>query len=182
MRLLLLLMLGLVPPLAALASPAEAPAGFVVHDEPLELPNITFQDGAGNTRQLAEFRGRVVLLNVWATWCGPCRHEMPTLDRLQAALGGADFEVAALSIDRAGIEVVRAFYGEIGIEHLEIYIDRHGGAMNELALVGLPTTLLIDRSGREIGRLIGPAEWDAPELLEFLRGRVTEAESSDDVQ
>ena len=176
MKLLLLVILGLAAPLAALAASAEAPQGFILHDEPLDLPEVAFQDGDGGTRRLAEFRGRVVLLNIWATWCGPCRHEMPTLDRLQVALAGADFEVVALSIDRAGVEAVRAFYGEIGIEHLAIYVDQYGSVMNELGLIGLPTTLLIDRTGREIGRLIGPAEWDAPDMLEYLRGWRDETE------
>jgi hypothetical protein len=94
---------------------------------------------------------------------------MPTLDRLQATLGGPDFEVVALSIDRAGSKVVREFYAEIGIKHLALYIDMLGKAAGELKAVGLPTTLLIDRDGREIGRLIGAAEWDTPEMLAFLR-------------
>jgi len=176
MRLAVLLAVCLALPLRTFAAPAETPQGFIVHEGPIALPEIAFQDGDGGTRRLAEFRGKVVLLNIWATWCGPCRHEMPTLDRLQAALGGGDFEVIALSIDRAGIDVVRAFYGELGLEHLGLYIDASGSVMDELSLFGLPTTLLIDREGREIGRLIGPTEWDAPEMLEFLRDRAAETE------
>src|SRR3989304_1536989 len=90
--------------------------------EPRELPDVGFSDGDGQSVKLSSFRGKVVLLNVWATWCPPCRKEMPTLDRLQAKLGGARFEVVALSIDRGGPSVVRSFYDEIEITALRIYI------------------------------------------------------------
>ena len=109
-----------------------------------------------------------MLLNIWATWCGPCRAEMPTLDRLQARLGSDRFEVIALSIDRAGVGVVAEFFEEIGIEHLRIFIDESGGAARDLKVFGLPATLLIGRDGRELGRLVGPAEWDTPEMTAFL--------------
>lgn len=168
------LTISLLAVFAAPSSIAQQPPGkFVVHATPQSLPSITFWDGEGKTLRIADFRGRVVLLNIWATWCGPCRHEMPTLDRLQAALGGADFEVVALSIDRAGSKVVEEFYAEIGIKHLALYIDFFGKASGILKAVGLPTTLLIDRDGREIGRLVGPAEWDTPEMLAFLRHYVS---------
>jgi len=146
------------------------PQNFKLHDAPKPLPEITFRDGSGKGLSLAAFRGKVVLLNVWATWCGPCRREMPALDRLQAKLGGPGFTVAALSIDRKGIEVVRPFYKEVGIRNLAIYISSSGKATGQLAVTGLPTTLLIGRDGRELGRLVGPAEWDAPKMVEFLKG------------
>jgi len=98
---------------------------------------------------------------------------MPTLDRLQAALGGPDFEVVALSIDRSGIEAVDKFYAEVGVAHLARYIDESGRAAPRLNALGLPTTLLIDRQGREIARHVGPAEWDAPEILSFLRRQLS---------
>lgn len=142
---------------------------FAIHDEPQLLPNLELAAGDGSLLSLESFRGRVVLLNVWATWCGPCRKEMPTLDRLQAQLGGPDFEVVALSIDKAGVEVVRDFYEEIGIRDLRIYMDSTKKATRTLKVVGLPTTLLIDRQGREVARLIGPAEWDTPEMSAFFR-------------
>src|SRR3546814_253901 len=94
---------------------------------------------------------------------------MPTLDRLQATLGGPNFEVVALSIDRAGIRAVEAFYADIGVETLARYIDESGRVAQALSAVGLPTTLLIDREGREIARHVGPAEWDAPRVVAFLR-------------
>ena len=144
-----------------------------LHDTPRPLAELRFEDGSGRPLTLVDFRGKVVLLNIWATWCGPCRREMPTLDRLQATLGGPDFEVVALSIDRAGIGVVTEFYDEIGIEHLAKYIDESGKSAQQLNAVGLPTTLLIDREGREIGRHVGPAEWDTPEMVAFLEQQVT---------
>ena len=134
-----------------------------------EVPALEFQDGAGRARSLAEFRGRVVLLNIWATWCAPCREEMPALDRLQAKLGGPEFEVVALSIDRQGTEVVRKFFADVGVKSLGIYIDPSAQSMSRLGVVGLPTTLLIDREGREIGRRAGPAKWDAAQSIEDLR-------------
>lgn len=153
---------------------AAPPRNFVLHDAPVAVPNLSFADSEGKPRTLADFRGRVVLLNVWATWCLPCRKEMPTLDRLQAALGGREFEVVALSIDSGGAEAVKTFYSEIGIQHLAIHVDTSRKAGFALATAGLPTTLLIDSDGRELGRLIGPAEWDAPDMVAFLRSIIAQ--------
>lgn len=150
---------------------AETPPNIAMHEAPKPMPEIQFQDGEGQPRTLADHLGKVVLLNVWATWCIPCRKEMPTLDRLRAELGGPDFEVVALSIDRAGPDPVRKFFAEIGIQHLALNIDASGKAMFALGIIGLPATILIDREGREVGRLIGPAEWDSPAMVAFLRDR-----------
>lgn len=138
--------------------------------EPRMLPDISFSDGDGQSVKLSSFRGKVVLLNIWATWCPPCRKEMPTLDRLQAKLGGPDFEVVALSIDRGGPFVVSTFYSEIGIRALRIYVDKTSDAATGLGVTALPVTLLIDREGREIGRKIGPAEWNSPEVVTLIQG------------
>jgi thiol-disulfide isomerase/thioredoxin len=163
-------------PLVAHAAAAQAPPPkFAIHAEPKPLPEIGFVDGAGRKRSLADFRGRTVLLNIWATWCVPCRKEMPSLDRLQGELGAAEFEVVALSIDRGGVAAVRPFYAEIGIERLGIYVDPSGRAAQKLGVVGIPTTLLIGRDGREIGRFVGPAEWDAAVMVAFLEGRLKRA-------
>ena len=151
---------------------AEGPENFAVLDTPAAVPEVSFADAAGQPKTLADYSGKVVLLNIWATWCGPCRKEMPTLDRLQAKLGGPDFEVVALSMDRKGPEIVKKFYAEIGIRHLALNIDTSAKAMFTLGAVGLPMTLLVDRDGKEIGRLIGPAEWDAPDMVDFIRGRI----------
>lgn len=154
---------------ASTAAAQSPPRNFVAHEQPKPVPAIAFADGEGRARSLADFRGKVVLLNIWATWCSPCRREMPALDRLQAALGGIGFEVVALSIDRSGIEAVRKFYAEVGVRNLALYIDSSGKAPRELGAIGVPATLLIDREGREIGRLMGPAEWDEPGIVAFLK-------------
>lgn len=146
----------------------QGPQIMNLHGAPKALPVVRFQDGDGRPRTLADFTGKVVLLNIWATWCGPCRHEMPTLDRLQGRLGGPEFEVLALSIDRGGPDVVRKFFAEIGVQHLGLYIDPSAKAGHALKAIGLPVTLLLDREGQEIGRLIGPAEWDTAEMVAFF--------------
>lgn len=138
-------------------------------DPPRPVPDLHFVTGEGRTSTLGDFRGRAVVLNIWATWCIPCRVEMPALDRLQAALGSDGFEVVALSIDRGGPPAVEAFYKEIGLRSLNIYVDPTGAASRALGAVGIPTTLLIDRDGREVARKIGPAEWDSPELVGVIR-------------
>lgn len=142
---------------------------FVRWQTPRALPAVTFADESGRPITLEKFRGHVALLNIWATWCVPCRKEMPTLDRLQARLGGPDFEVVALSIDQGGIAAVRKFYQEIGIKHLRIYNDPAADVIARLNILGIPATLLIDRAGREVGRALGPAEWDAPDVVELIR-------------
>ncbi|MCA8289428.1 TlpA family protein disulfide reductase [Burkholderia vietnamiensis] len=142
--------------------------GVVIHPRPRELGTLRFADDKGTATSLSAFRGRVVLLNVWATWCLPCRDEMPTLDRLQAALGGPSFEVVAVSLDAGGLPAVQAFFREIGVKHLRPYLDTfHDVAA--LASTGIPLTLLIDRSGREVGRKLGPATWDDPQMLRLIR-------------
>lgn len=164
--------LGAVPVLRLARGARPADPDFVIHARPRELANLRFSDGAGRPTSLAAFRGRVVLLNVWATWCTPCREEMPTLDRLQAALGGPGFEVVALSIDHAGLPLVRDFFDRTGIKHLQPYLDTFGDAASNLAVAGVPLTLLIDREGREIGRKLGPAAWDKPRVVELIRGHM----------
>tara|TARA_R110002167_G_scaffold38412_7_gene119630 strand:- start:28 stop:714 length:687 start_codon:yes stop_codon:yes gene_type:complete len=154
------------------AAAGSLPENFVLHEEPRELAAASFGDGDGRAVSLTDFAGRVVLLNVWATWCGPCRQEMPMLDDLQARLGGEDFEVVALSIDRAGLAPVREFFIELRLTNLRLYIDETGVAARAIGVFGLPTTLLIDRRGRELGRLVGPAAWNAPEVISYLRSIV----------
>lgn len=144
------------------------PAKFTVLKSPRPLSEIGFQDELGKPLTLSAFHGKVVLLNIWATWCAPCRAEMPTLDRLQKRLGGDKFAVVALSIDFNGVKAIRDFYKEVGIKNLTIYIDESGKTLDNLHIRGVPATLLIDRLGREVGRMLGPAEWDSPEFLIFL--------------
>lgn len=139
-------------------------------EPPKPMPDLQFADGDGRNRSLAEFRGRLVLLNIWASWCVPCRREMPALDRLQAALGGQDFEVLTLSIDRKGIGAVNAFYAEIGVRHLARYVASSSSEVTDkLGVFGIPATYLIDRQGRIIAQRQGPAEWDAPEFVAYFK-------------
>ena len=136
---------------------------------PIPAPQAVFSDGAGQPVTLQDFHGQVVVLNFWATWCAPCVHEMPTLDNLQAKLGGPRLRVVAVSEDRGGAKVVEPFMARTGLKHLDVYIDRKGALFREFGAKGLPTTLLIDAEGRVVGGLEGPAEWDSDEALELIR-------------
>ena len=168
---------------------AAAAAGIYLHEwnvrnSPLpfarttskELPALQFEDAKGQKRSLGDFRGKVVLLNVWATWCTPCREEMPALDRLQAQLGGPGFHVLAISVDQQGSEIAQRFFKEVGLRSLDFYIDRSAKAAFQLEAQGLPVSILIDRQGREVGRKLGAAAWDSTEVVEELRRRITRAE------
>ncbi len=143
-------------------------AGFVRKAQPEVIADFTFKDVTGTERTLKDFRGKTVLLNLWATWCGPCRKEMPSLDRLQKQLGSDKFEVVALSLDRAGPEAARSFLDGIKVEQLGFYIDQTTKAGAALRAVGMPTTILIDKNGLEVGRLPGPAEWDSQEAKALI--------------
>jgi thiol-disulfide isomerase/thioredoxin len=161
--------LGVLAALAALIIPLAAAAFNFAATGPKPVPELSFLDEGGNEVTLADFAGDVVVLNLWATWCAPCRREMPSLDRLQAALGEDGLTVIALSLDRGDVAKVRAFFEELEIANLAIYRDPQAQAGRELGAPGLPTTIVIDRAGREVGRLLGPAEWDSEEALALLR-------------
>jgi thiol-disulfide isomerase/thioredoxin len=154
------------------------PPEFVKRQVPAVLPNVAFSDGEGHQQTLADYRGKVVLLNVWATWCPPCRKEVPSLDRLQAQLGGDDFEVIPLSVDRGGAEAVRRFFAANGVRHLAVEVDPSTEAQAALEIPGLPTTILINRQGREVSRFVGAADWDAPDAIAFLRAAIAEKNAS----
>jgi thiol-disulfide isomerase/thioredoxin len=149
------------------------PLALSVFQQPRPVPEIRFQDDQGHDLTLANFRGRVILLNIWATWCVPCRKEMPTLDRLEGRLGSKDFHVIALSIDRKGIEAIKDFYREVGVQKLTIYLDPSGKGSHDLAIPGVPATLLINREGGEIARKLGEAEWDSPEMVSLVGQTIT---------
>jgi thiol-disulfide isomerase/thioredoxin len=164
-----LAVLALIIPLPAAAF------NFAPSEERNAAPQVSFQDAAGNPVALADFRGQVVVLNLWATWCGPCRHEMPSLDRLQARLGGEGLEVVALSIDRGELAQIETFYDEVGIQQLKIYRDPKAAVSRALGAFGLPTTVVFDQEGREVGRLLGPAEWDSAEAIALLEALIAGA-------
>lgn len=136
---------------------------------PKPAPGVSFTDRAEKPLTLADFRGKVVLVNYWATWCGPCVEEMPALDRLQASQGSDDFQVAAISVDRQGLPVVEPFLDRIGLKQLPIYLDKTSTSMRAFGIRGLPTTILLDREGNELGRLEGMAHWDSPAAEALIR-------------
>lgn len=147
-------------------------AAFQPIDRPVSLAHLAFQKDGGESGSLADFGGRTVLLNLWATWCVPCRREMPALDRLQAAEGGADFAVVPVSIDTQDPQKPKAFLAEIGVKALPLYVDPStkifGALKSEAMAVGLPTTVLVDRKGCALGVLSGPAEWDSDDAKALI--------------
>lgn len=146
---------------------------FVQSGEPQAAPNLAFKGSDGKPHQLSEWRGKVVLLNLWATWCAPCKVEMPSLDRLQEKLGSDNFSVLALSVDRGGLEKPQAFFAGNGISHLVLYNDSEAEATAALRASGLPVSVVLDAEGREVARLIGPMDWDSPasiaKIEEFIK-------------
>jgi thiol-disulfide isomerase/thioredoxin len=141
---------------------------FVFKKTPEPLADVNFVDGAGTPKTLKDFRGKTILLNLWATWCAPCRHEMPSLDRLQAELGSDKFEVVALAVDRSGADAAKKFLDDTGVKALKLYADPTTRSGSALKAIGMPTTILIDTEGREIGRLPGPAEWDSADAKRLI--------------
>jgi thiol-disulfide isomerase/thioredoxin len=148
-------------------------AGVQVPKDSKALPDLAFTGPDGKPITLASLRGKTVLLNLWATWCAPCRKEMPALDKLQAELGGADFEVVTVSIDQRNLERPKAFLQEIGVTKLAYYSDPTAKIFQQLRAVdralGMPTTLIIDPQGCELGYLAGPAEWAGEDAVRLLR-------------
>ena len=155
--------------LAALMPGLAGPQGITTHDIPQDIPEVRFVTEDGTRKTLYAIHGKVILLNIWATWCPPCAKEMPTLDALQAGQGNSKFEVATLSIDTGGVPVVRRFFDKFGLKHLNIAIDPTQLSFTNLRVVGLPTTLLLNTDGKEVGRLVGPATWNGPDMEAFLK-------------
>ena len=148
-------------------------AAVNVAKSPLRLPDLSFQDASGKPMTLARWRGRTVLLNLWATWCVPCRKEMPTLDALQGKLGGPGFEVVTVNIDTRDPEKPKVFLKQIGIEKLAYYADPEAKTFQDLKAVGrafgMPTTLLVDPHGCELGTIAGPAEWSSEDAVKLIQ-------------
>jgi thiol-disulfide isomerase/thioredoxin len=149
-------------------------AAFVVKPERKPVAELFFLDGAGKTRSIKEWRDRVVLVNLWATWCAPCRKEMPELAGLERRYGSKDFEVVAISLDRESAKAA-TFLEETQARGLKLYVDPTSKSIELLSALGLPATVLIDRQGREIGRLLGPADWTSPEALRLISVALNEA-------
>lgn len=142
---------------------------FTLNDPALPAPETRFLDAAGKEVALADFKGRVLLVNFWATWCAPCVQELPSLDRLQASLGGKDFTVLAINEDRQGAAAATPFLEKHGIKSLAVHADRQMALARALGLRGMPSTYLVDRSGNIVGSLTGVAEWDSAEAKALIR-------------
>jgi thiol-disulfide isomerase/thioredoxin len=147
-------------------------AALALARTPFSMPSLAFKDSAGGARTLADWRGRTVLLNLWATWCVPCRREMPSLDKLQATLGSPNFEVVAVNIDTRDPEKPLNFLKEVGVTHLAYYSDESAQVFEDLKTAGkafgMPTTLIVDRDGCEIGDMAGPAEWSSNDGIKLV--------------
>ena len=137
-------------------------------DRPM-LPNLEFQDASGARKTLADFRGQVVLLNLWATWCTPCVAELPDLANAQEALKGTRVTVLPIDLEKHDLAKIAAFLKEKGAGTLPVYVDRTSAVMRDLEAFGLPLTVLIDAEGREIGRSFGAQPWDHPDTIAYLR-------------
>jgi thiol-disulfide isomerase/thioredoxin len=149
-------------------------AGVIIHPERKDIPPFSFANAKGETVDLSKWKGRVVLLNLWATWCAPCRKEMPDLAKLQTTMGGPDFEVVALSVDRKGLDASLAFLKETGVNNLAAYIEPEAKSLAALQALGLPATVLIDKNGKEAGRLLGPADWSSGETQAMVKALLAE--------
>ena len=143
---------------------------------PKLLPALAFKDRDGNARTLADWHGRTVLLNLWATWCVPCRKEMPALEALQAKLGSPAFEVVAINIDTRDPEKPKAWLREVGIDRLGYYADNTAKVFQDLKEIGkafgMPTTLIVDRAGCEVASLAGPAEWASDDAIRLIQAAI----------
>ncbi len=149
---------------------------FIVHDKPKPVPDVPFYDEAGNEYRLSDFKGQVLLVNLWATWCAPCLTEMPTLDNLQKEMGSDRFQVMALSVDKKGIEVSREFLDRVNSPNVKLYSDPTFKMAIKFTAHGLPATILIDKHGREIGRIVAPAEWDSADAKRMIKAALGEGD------
>lgn len=151
-------------------------AALAVARSPFRVPPLAFKDTEGHDRTLADWHGRTVLLNLWATWCVPCRREMPALDALEAKLGGPKFQVVAVNIDTRDPQKPLAFLKQVGVTHLAYYADQSAQIFEDLKTAGkafgMPTTLLVDPKGCEIGDMAGPAEWASDDGVKLVSAAV----------
>jgi thiol-disulfide isomerase/thioredoxin len=154
-------------------------AALTMATAPLRLPDLAFEDAEGRPKKLSDWRGRTVLVNLWATWCLPCRKEMPALENLQARLGGPNFEVVAVNIDTRDPEKPKNFLKEVNLTRLGYFSDQKAKVFQDLKAIGralgMPTSVLVDGEGCEIATLAGPAEWSSDDAIRLIRAAVNPA-------
>ncbi len=153
-------------------------AALALAQTPFRIPDLAFKDAQGGDRTLADWRGRTVLLNLWATWCVPCRQEMPALDALQGKLGGPKFEVVAVNIDQGHPQKPHTFLKQVGVTHLAYFSDDSAQVFEALKTAGkafgMPTTLIVDPKGCEIGVMAGPAEWSSDDGVKLVTAAIAD--------
>ena len=156
-------------------------AALTMATTPSQLPDLTFEDADGKPRKLSEWRGKTVLVNLWATWCVPCRKEMPALDSLQGKLGGTEFEVVAINIDTRDPEKPKNFLREANLTRLGYFADPKAKVFQDLKSVGkalgMPTSVLVDGQGCEIANLAGPAEWASDDAIKLIKAAMQPAKA-----
>ena len=156
-------------------------AALTMATSPVKLPDLAFEDADGKPRKLSDWRGKTVLVNLWATWCVPCRKEMPALDSLQTKLGGKDFEVVAINIDTRDSEKPKAFLKDANLTRLGYFSDTKAKVFQDLKNVGkalgMPTSVLVDAQGCEIGNMAGPAEWASDDAIKLIKAAVQPAKA-----
>lgn len=145
------------------------PSPFEVFSPPIAAPKVSFQSPDGKKLGLEQWKGRVLVLNIWATWCGPCVREIPSLDRLSTKVRDAGIDVIAVSQDKGGSEKARSFFEKNYVERLSPYSDPQGTLSQSFGVRGMPTTLILDSQGRVVARLEGEAEWDSDPIVGSLR-------------
>ena len=155
-------------------------AALTMATAPLRLPDLVFEDAEGNSKKLSDWRGRTVLVNLWATWCVPCRKEMPALENLQTRLGGPDFEVVAVNIDTRDTEKPKNFLKEVNLTRLNYFSDPKAKVFQDLKAIGralgMPTSVLVDGKGCEIATIAGPAQWDSEDAVKLITAAVKPAD------
>jgi len=152
---------------------------LVLHTDAKPVAQTVFFDQSGAELTLSDFQGKTTVLNLWATWCAPCRAEMPSLSELQTKLGGDDFQVVTIAAMRNSAAAIDAFFSEINVDNLPKHQDPKGALTRNLSVAGLPATLLIDDSGQEVGRLLGDAHWSSPDALALI-GKFIELDKSNE--
>jgi thiol-disulfide isomerase/thioredoxin len=154
-------------------------AALTMASAPLKLPDLAFEDAEGKPRKLSDWRGKTVLVNLWATWCVPCRKEMPALNGLQAKLAGPNFAVVAINIDTRDPEKPKKFLSDAGLTKLDYFTDEKAKVFQDLKSIGralgMPTSVLVDPKGCEIGTIAGPAEWNSDDAIKLITAALTPA-------